>query len=358
MPLLQPVPLVLSEQDRATLTSWSRSSAIRASHVERARIVLACAEPGAGTSAVASALGSTRPTVIKWRERFREQGLAGLADEPRSGRPKTIDDAAIIAATLDLPPEQLGVTHWSSRLLGTHLGVGDATVARAWRKYRVQPWRRETFKFSTDPELEAKVRDVVGLYLNPPTNAIVLCVDEKSQIQALNRTAPILPLRPGLPEKATHDYRRNGTTTLFAALEIATGKVTQACYDRHGKAEFGDFLKKVAKAYPRQQLHVVLDNYHTHKHTEIQAWLKKHPRVHLHYTPTSGSWLNLVEVFFGIITRQAIRRGSFDSVKELITAITTFIDAWNERAHPFTWTKTADEILPHATRQRNSDAGH
>ena len=241
---------------------------------------------------------------------------------------------------------------------GSAPGVGDATVARAWRKYRIQPWRRETFKFSTDPELEAKVRDVVGLYLNPPTNAIVLCVEEKSQIQALNRTAPILPLRQGLPEKATHDYRRNGTTTLFAALEVATGKVTDQCYDRHGKAEFLDFLKKVAKAYPRRKLHIVVDNYHTHKHAEINAWLAKNPRVTLHFTPTSGSWLNLVEVFFGIITRQAIRRGSFDSVKELVAAITRFIEGWNDRCHPFTWTKTADEILPHATRKRNSDARH
>lgn len=337
------------------MESWTRSSTVSAGHVERARIVLAVAA-GAGTTAAARRLGVSRPTVIKWRDRFAAEGIAGLDDEPRSGRPKRIDDAGIIAATLEPPPVKLGVTHWSSRLLGKHLGVGDATVARAWRKYRVQPWRRETFKFSTDPALEAKVRDVIGLYLNPPTNAIVLSIDEKSQIQALNRTAPILPLRPGLPEKATHDYKRNGTTTLFAALEIATGKVTDACYDRHGKAEFLDFLRKVARAYPRRELHVVLDNYHTHKHAEINAWLATHPRITLHFTPTSGSWLNLVEVFFGIITRQAIRRGSFDSVKQLITAIHTFIDGWNDRCHPFTWTKTAEEILPHATRKRDSDA--
>ena len=349
--------LGIGEEDRATLVSWSRSRSIRASHVERARIVLAVAD-GAGTSGAARQLGVSRPTVIKWRDRFAEHGLAGLEDEPRPGRPKRVDDSAIIAATLDPPPQRLAVTHWSSRLLGRHLGVGDATVARAWRKYRVQPWRRETFKFSTDPELEAKVRDVVGLYLNPPEKAIVLCVDEKSQIQALNRTAPILPLREGLPEKATHDYKRNGTTTLLAALEVATGKVTDQCYDRHGKAEFGDFLKKVAKAYPRRRLHVVVDNYHTHKHPEINAWLAENRRITLHFTPTSGSWLNLVEVFFGIITRQAIRRGSFDSVKELVAAISAFIDGWNDRCHPFTWTKTADEILPHATRKRDSDARH
>jgi transposase len=347
----------ISDEDRATLVSWTRSSSIRAGLATRARIVLAAAA-GEGTSAIARQVGVSRPTVIQWRTRYAEAGLDGLHDAARAGRPKTVDDAGIIAATLEPPPDRLAVTHWSTRLLGGHLGISDATVARAWRRYGVQPWRRATFKFSTDPELVAKVRDVVGLYLNPPATAIVLCVDEKSQIQALDRTAPILPLRPGLPEKATHDYVRHGTTTLFAALEVATGKVTDACYDRHGKAEFLDFLKKVARAYPRRELHVVVDNYHTHKHPEINAWLAKHPRITLHFTPTSGSWLNLVEVFFGIITRQAIRRGTFTSVKDLVTAIERFIDGWNERCHPFVWTKPADEILPHATRQRTSDAGH
>jgi hypothetical protein len=319
--------LPLSDEDRSTLTTWVRSSTVSAGRAERAAIVLACAG-GSGTSEAARSLGL-----------------------------KTIDDAAIIAATLDPPPERLGVTHWSTRLLARHLGVSDATVARAWRRYHVQPWRRETFKFSTDPALEAKVRDVVGLYLDPPEKAIVLCVDEKSQIQALDRTAPMLPLRPGLPERATHDYKRNGTTTLFAALEIATGKVTDRCSERHGVADFLAFLKLVAKAYPRRRLCVVLDNYHTHKHADIEAWLAKNRRVTLHFTPTSGSWLNLVEVFFGIITRQAIRRGSYASVPELVAAIETFIDGWNERCHPFVWTKTADEILPH-TRKRDSDARH
>ena len=215
---------------------------------------------------------------------------------------------------MEPPPETLAVTHWSSRLLANHLGIGDATVARAWRAYRVQPWRSGTFKFSTDPELEAKVRDVVGLYLDPPRNAIVLCVDEKSQIQALNRTQPILPVRPGLPEKATHDYKRNGTTTLFAALEVATGNVTDRCYDRHGKAEFLDFLKHVAKAYPRRSC-TSCSTTTTPTSTTTSTSGSKHPRITLHFTPTSGSWLNLVEVFFGIITRQAIRRGSFDNVK-------------------------------------------
>ena len=349
--------LKVSDADRVILESWTRSSTVSAGRVERARIVLSVAD-GVGTTATARAVGVSRPTVIKWRDRFAVQGIDGLDDEARSGRPKTVDDAAIIAATLDPPPQSLAVTHWSTRLLGGHLGVGDATVARAWRKYRVQPWRHQTFKFSTDPALQAKVRDIVGLYLNPPAKAIVLCVDEKSQIQALNRTAPILPMRVGLPAKATHDYKRNGTTTLFAALEVATGKVTDQCYDRHGKAEFLDFLKKVARAYPRRELHVVVDNYHTHKHDDINQWLAKHRRITLHFTPTSGSWLNLVEVFFGIITHQAIRRGSFDNVKQLVAAISAFIDGWNDRCHPFTWTKTADEILPHATRKRDSDAGH
>jgi transposase/transposase-like protein len=354
---MPPSTLAISPQDRATLESWTRSSTVSAGQRERALIVLAVVE-GTGVSGTARSLGVSRPTVIKWRDRFAVDGVDGLADLARSGRPKMIDDAQIIAATLDPPPESLAVTHWSTRLLGRHLGVADATVARAWRAYPVQPWRQGTFKFSTDPELEAKVRDVIGLYLDPPTNAIVLCIDEKSQIQALNRTQPILPVRPGLPERATHDYKRNGTTTLFAALEVATGTVTDRCYDRHGKAEFLDFLKLVAKTYPRRRLHVVLDNYHTHKHDDINQWLAKNPRITLHFTPTSGSWLNLVEVFFSIITRQAIRRGSFDNVKELIAAIRAFIDAYNDRCRPFAWTKTTDDILPHATRQPTSDARH
>ncbi len=219
--------------------------------------------------------GVSRPTVIKWRDRFAALGIDGLNDKPRSGRPKTVDDAAILAATLDPLPNVLAVTHWSSRLLGKRLGIGGATVDRAWRRWGVKPWRRRTFKFSSDPELEARVREVVGLYLNPPEKAIALCVDEKSQIQALNRAQPILPIRPGLPEKATRDYQRNGTATLFAALEIVTGKVTDRCSERHGKAEFLDFLNTVARTYPRRRLHVVCDNYHTHKHADINAWLAK-----------------------------------------------------------------------------------
>jgi transposase len=296
--------------------------------------------------------------VIQWRNRYEAGGISALGDLDRSGRPPVIDDVAVVVATVQAPPEALGVTHWSARLLGKHLGISFASVARIWREWNLQPWRRETFKFSTDPELDAKVRDVVGLYLNPPDKAVVVCIDEKSQIQALDRTAPILPIRPGLPEKATHDYVRHGTTTLFAALEVATGKVTDACHPRHTHAEFLAFLKQVAKAYPRVPLHVVADNYATHKHPAVQAWLAKHPRVRMHFTPTSGSWLNLVEVFFGIITRQAIRRGTFTSVKDLIAAIETFIDAWNDRCQPFVWTKTADEILTKANRKFTSNTRH
>src|SRR5436305_152224 len=286
------------------------------------------------------------------------RGSPGWTTVAKSGRPAQVDEVAVVLATLEAPPAKLGVTHWSSRLLAERLGISNVWVAKIWKKWGLQPWRRESFKFSTDPQLEAKIRDVVGLYLNPPDKAVVLSVDEKSQIQALDRTAPILPMRPGLPQKATHDYVRHGTTTLFAALEVATGKVNDACRPRHTHAEFLAFLKQVAKAYPRVPLHVVADNYATHKHPAVHAWLAKHPRVQMHFTPTSGSWLNLVEVSFGIITRQAIRRGTFTSVKDLVAAITRFIDGWNERCHPFVWTKPADEILTHTRRQRTSDARH
>jgi transposase len=350
--------LEVPEADRSELTAWTRSPTIIAGAALRARIVLKAAT-GVGTSTIAHDLGVSRPTVIAWRERYRVGGITALDDAPRSGRPKTVDDTQIIARTLEPPPEHLGVTHWSTRLLASELGVGDATVARCWRRFCLQPWRRETFKFSTDPELEAKVRDVIGLYLDPPDKAIVLCVDEKSQIQALDRTQPILPIRPGLPEKATHDYKRHGTTTLFAALEVATGKVTDHCFDRHRHEEFLRFLKKVARAYPRRELHVVVDNYATHTHPDVLAWLGKHRRVTLHFTPTSGSWLNLVEVFFSVITRQAIRRGTFTSVQDLVGAIRRFIDGWNERCQPFTWAKSPEEVLGQVKiRQRTSDAGH
>jgi len=339
--------LVLREGDQARLESLTRSSSVRAGVVLRARIVLLAAQ-GLPNAEIARRTGTSRPTVVDWRARYVDGGIRALDDQPRSGRPPEIDEIDVVVATLaedGRPPARLGVTHWSARLLGAELGISFATVARIWRKWNLQPWRRETFKFSTDPELEAKVRDVIGLYLHPPENAVVLCIDEKSQVQALQRTAPILPLRPGLPEKATHDYIRNGTTTLFAALEVATGKIVDTCLPRHRHQEFLRFLKQVAKAYPRRELHIVCDNYATHKHPAVRAWLAKNPRVTLHFTPTSCSWLNLVECFFSIITRQAIRRGTYTSVTDLTEAIQAYIDGWNEHAHPFTWTKTADELL-------------
>jgi transposase len=349
--------VVLRDGDRERLSGLARATSAPAGLVQRARIVLLAAE-GASNTDIAARVGATRQTVVTWRKRYVEGGLAALEDADRPGRPPVHDEVKVVVATLEPPPEDLGVTHWSSRLLADHLGISFATVARIWRKWKLQPWRVETFKFSTDPELEAKIRDVVGLYLAPPDKAVVVCVDEKSQIQALDRTAPILPLRPGVPAKATHDYVRHGTTTLFAALEVATGKVVDRCYDRHRHEEFLAFLKVVAKAYPRVKLHVVCDNYATHKHPAIQAWLAKNPRVTMHFTPTSGSWLNLVEIFFGIITRQAIRRGTHRSVTELIEAIERFIDGWNERCEPFVWTKTADEIITKAVRPTTSNSRH
>jgi transposase len=348
----------LPDCDRAELGRWLRAPSVPAGLAQRARIVLLAAD-GAGTSEIVTRTGLSKPTVIAWKKRYAAEGIGGLEDRLKPGRPPQVDEVAVVLATLEAPPERLGVTHWSSRLLAGQLGISNVWVARIWRKWGLQPWRRETFRFSTDPQLEAKVRDVVGLCMNPPDNAVVVCVDEKSQVQALDRTAPILPLRPGLPEKATHDYVRHGTTTLFAALEIATGKVTNACYPRHRHEEFLTFLKKVARAYPRVELHVVCDNYATHKHPDARAWLAKNPRITLHFTPTSGSWLNMVEIFFGIITRQAIRRGTFTSVKDLITAIGTFTGGWNDRCQPFTWTKTADELLPHCKPgQRTSFTRH
>lgn len=353
-------PLVLRDGDRSRLESLVRSSSASAGLARRARIVLLAAE-GLANAEITRWTGTSRPTVVDWRQRYEDGGISALGNLPRSGRPPEIDEIEVVVATLaeeGRPPARLGVTHWSARLLAAELGVSFASVARIWRKWKLQPWRVETFKFSTDPELDAKIRDVVGLYLNPPEKAVVLCVDEKSQVQALDRTAPILPIMPGVPEKQTHDYIRNGTTTLFAALEVATGRVEQACLPRHRHQEFLRFLKQVAKAYPRKRLHVVVDNYATHKHPKVTAWLARNPRITLHFTPTSGSWLNMVEIFFGIITRQAIRRGSFGSVRELIEAITKFIDGWNERCEPFVWTKDAETIIGKSHRKPTSGTRH
>ncbi len=316
------------------------------------------AADGVSNTEIAERVGVSRPTVIGWRDRYATSGSRGLVDEQRSGRPRTVDRAEILAATLTPPPTRLGITHWSSRLLADHLRVDASTVLRTWRHHRVQPWRAETFKFSTDPELVAKVTDVVGLYLHPPDNAIVLSIDEKSQIQALDRTQKTLPMQPGHAEKRTHDYIRHGTTTLFAALEIATGQITAVCKPRHRHQEFLIFLRHVARTYPDQPLHLIMDNYAAHKHPKVKAWLAANPRIQVHFTPTSGSWLNLVEVWFGIIERQAIHRGTFPSVRDLMIKIRAFITGWNDRCQPFVWTKTADQILAKTHRQTTSDSVH
>jgi transposase len=346
MPVSAPA-LPIAPADLAALRGLAAATHAPATLVQRARILLLAAQ-GVSNAQIAEQLGISRPTVIAWRARFAREGLHGLADRPRTGRPQTVRNnrrAEILTATLTPPPEHLGVSHWSTRLLAGELGVSRNTIARVWREHDLRPWQVETFKFSTDPDLEAKVRDVVGLYLDPPAHAVVLCVDEKSQIQALERTQPVRRLAPGRPERRTHDYRRHGTTTLFAALEVATGRVTDTCHARHRHEEFLDFLKQVARAYPRRRLHVVVDNYATHKHQRVQAWLAKHSRVQLHFTPTYASWLNLVEVFFAILERQALRRGDFASVGELTAAIRRFCDGWNQRCQPFCWVRDADEIL-------------
>jgi transposase len=356
MPQLAQV--VLSDEEREVLERWARRPKSAQALALRCRIVLAAAD-GVASKEIAARLGCSKSTVGRWRGRFARAGLDGLHDEPRPGRPRMIGDAEVervIVKTLEEQPQD--ATHWSTRSMATASGLSQTAVSRIWRAFGLRPHQTESFKLSPDPLFIDKVRDIVGLYLNPPDAAVVMCVDEKSQIQALDRTAPILPLRPGLPEKATHDYLRHGTTTLFAALEVATGKVTDACHPRHTHLEFLAFLKQVAKTYPRVKLHIVCDNYGTHKHPKVQAWLAKNPRIVMHFTPTSGSWLNMVEIFFGIITRQAIRRGTFTSVKDLIAAIEAFIDGWNERCQPFVWTKTADDILAKAHRKQTSNTRH
>ncbi|NKY21044.1 IS630 family transposase [Tsukamurella spumae] len=361
-----PAPaLTLRDGDREVLESWTRSASVRASAAKRARIVLLAAD-GESNQRIAELVDASRTTVIAWRDRYLERGLDGLADRDRPGRPRELDQDAIIVATLTPPPKSLGVTHWSTRLLAARIKVSPAAVARAWRAYGIKPFKAESFRFSTDPELVGKVTDICGLYLHPPQNAIVLCVDEKSQIQALDRTVPILPMQPGKVERRSHDYYRHGTTTLFAALDIATGKVTAALKPKHRHQEFLAFLRQIERVYRDVLdadgnpvvLHLVMDNYAAHKHKEVKAWLARHPRMIVHFTPTHASWMNLVEAWFGIVERQAIRRGVFTSVKDLNTKIRAFIDGWNPRAHPFVWTKTAEQILEKANRPTTSNPRH
>jgi transposase len=324
------------------------------------------AADGVANTRIAELTDATVTTVLSWRGRYEQRGLAGLANAPRPGRPRELDHRAIVTETLKPPPKKLGVTHWSSQLLADRIKVSASTIQRAWRSYGIKPWKAESFRFSTDPELVGKVTDICGLYLAPPQNAIVLCVDEKSQIQALDRTVPILPMQEGRIERRSHDYYRHGTTTLFAALDIATGNVTAALKPKHRHQEFLAFLRQIERTYRHVtdddgepvQLHLVMDNYAAHKHPNVKAWLAENPRFAVHFTPTHASWMNLVEVWFGIVERQAIRRGVFKSVKDLNTKIRAFIDGWHDRAHPFVWTKTAEEILKKANRPTTSNPRH
>jgi len=353
--------LVLRDGDQSRLEALTRGHGASAAMASRARAVLFASE-GVPNVEISHRVNLSRPSVLKWRNRYGEAGLDGLSDAPRPGRVPVIDELAVVAETLadsGKPPADLGISHWSVRLMADRLGISFASVGRIWRKWNIQPHRLDTFKFSTDPELEAKLRDVVGLYMSPPENAVVVSVDEKSQIQALDRTRPDQPLEKGRPAARTHDCKRNGTTTLFAALEIATGKLSaDKCYQKHTNAEFVDFLGLVANAHPDVELHVVCDNYATHKHADVKAWLAENPRVALHFTPTSCSWLNMVEIFFGIITKQAIRRGSFHSVDALEATISAYIASYNERATPFIWTKTAEYLIGKINRKRIINTRH
>lgn len=326
------------------MLKWLRSPTTAQKLVRRAGIVLAAAKGLENKAISERGLGSVH-TVGLWRRRYAQFGIKGLEDEPKAGRPRKVgqDKIAEVIATTLTPPE--GMTHWSARRLAKRVGISHSTVHRIWQAHDLKPHRVESFKFSTDPQLREKVVDIVGLYLNPPEQALVLGIDEKSQIQALQRTQPMLPLRPGKVARQTHDYKRHGTTTLFAALNVATGEVMGQCQNRHRHQEFLKFLKQLHREIPDKELHLVLDNYGTHKHPEVRRWLNRHRRFHLHFTPTGASWMNMVEIWFGILTNQAIRRGSFDSVAALIGAIKAFLARWNEGAKPFFWTKTADQIL-------------
>jgi transposase len=344
-------PIVLGKADRAELERIQRSSSAPAGLCRRARVVLLLADNVSGAE-VARMTGYNVVQISRLRRRFAEEGLAGLADRPRSGRPPLITPrkmAQVVALTLKPPGS--GLTHWSSRELAPHVGVSHSSVHRIWQAHDLQPHRIETFKHSTDPHAEEKIFDVVGLYMNPPTNAVVLSVDEKTQIQALNRTQPMLPLREGIPARQTHDYKRNGLTSLYAALEVASGSVIGECSDRHTGADFLRFVKILGRRYGKRDLHVILDNSSTHKTPEVKAWLEAHPRVHFHFTPTGASWLNMVEAWFSILTRKSVRRGSFDTVRALVKHIQRYIDHWNDNPTPFVWTREPADIIKKALRR-------
>ena len=358
----RPIPeLILSDAEREVLQNWARRPKSAQALALRARMILRCAE-GLTNTQVAGLVQVRIATVGKWRQRFVERRLDGLLDEPRPGAPRKVSDADVeraLAMTLESTPRD--ATHWSTRSLAKESGLSRSTIGRIWRAFALPPHRSETFKLSKDPLFIDKVRDIVGLYMDPPDRALVLCVDEKSQIQALNRTQPLLPMRPGQIERRTHDYKRHGTTSLFAALDVATGTVIGELHRRHRSAEFRKFLDTIDNAVPGDlDVHLILDNYGTHKTAAIRRWLAKRPRFHVHFTPTSSSWLNLVERFFAALTEKQIRRGAHRSVRELETAIKQYLAVTNQSPKPFVWTMSADEILASVARYcaRTSGSGH
>jgi transposase len=344
----------LSDDERAQLEAWARRRTSAQALALRSRIVLGAAE-GLKNIEIAERLGTGRPMVTKWRNRFAEHRLDGLTDDPRPGRPRTVTDEQVeqvIVGTLESAPRD--ATHWSTRSMAREAGLTQSAVLRIWRAFGLQPHRQDTWKLSKDPQFVDKVKDVVGLYLDPPERAVVLCVDEKSQIQALDRTAPILAMLPGTPERATHDYKRCGTSSLYAALDITTGQVISALHGRHRAVEFKKFLQTIDREVPAElAVHLVLDNASTHKTPAIKKWLLAHPRFVLHFTPTSSSWINLVERWFAELTTKKLRRGTHRSVRALNSDIRAWIQTWNEDPKPFVWTKTADQILESISRYCN-----
>jgi transposase len=356
-------PLILSDDERQKLETWAARPKSTQRLALRARIILACAE-GLDNTEVADRLRINTVTVGKWRKRFLADRLEGLADEPRPGAPRTISGAMVERIITETPEEKpKAATHWSTRDMAKAVGLSQTAIGRVWRAFGLKPHLQETFKLSTDPYFVEKVRDVVGLYMNPPENAIVLSVDEKSQVQALDRTQPLLPMTPGQAERRTPDYARNGTTSLFAALNVATGEVIGECYRRHRQQEFVKFLNEIDAGLPREpgvEIHLIPDNYGTHKAPSVKRWFDRHPEYHLHFTPTSGSWLNQVERFFGKITEKAIRRGAFRSVPALEKAIMDYLADYNEDPRPFVWTADAELILNRVQRvcERISNAPH
>jgi transposase len=355
------VPLTVTDEERDILQRWIRRRKTAQALAQRAQLVLVAAD-GRSNQAIARSLRLTPWTVGKWRRRFLAQRLDGLLDEPRPGAPRTITDAdveRVITLTLESTPQD--ATHWSTRSMARRTGMSQSAVSRIWRAFGLQPHRSETFKLSTDPLFIEKVKDIVGMYLDPPEQALVLCVDEKTQIQALDRTQPLLPMRPGQIERRTHDYVRHGTTSLFAALVVKTGEVLGQCQRRHRSVEFRRFLNHIeAQVPPELDVHLIMDNYGTHKTTRIQRWLVRHPRFHVHFTPTGATWLNLVERFFAAMTEKQIRRGVHRSTRELENAIYHYIEQRNQDPKPFIWTKTADQILASLARfcERTIDSGH